>query len=87
MSDELHDPWLVAVWPGMGNVAVAAGGYIVQTLGAKLVHELSTRELFEIEHIEVKAGLANVGRVPRSLFFEWRDPAERHDLLVFIGRR
>ena len=85
MSDDLHDPWLVAAWPGMGNVAVAAGWYLVQTLGAELVHELSSRALFEIEHIEVKSGLANVGRVPRSLFFEWRDPADRHDLLIFIG--
>ena len=28
----LTDPWLVAVWPGMGNVALAAGELI--TLGS-----------------------------------------------------
>ena len=38
---ELHDPWLVAVWPGMGHVAQLAGSYLVQQLDAQAAAELS----------------------------------------------
>lgn len=82
---DLHDPWLVAAWPGMGNVAVTAGGYLVESLGAKFVHEIPAANLFDIKHVEVKAGLARVGRRPRSMFFEWKDPKGIRDLLIFIG--
>lgn len=87
MADEteLRDPWLIAVWPGMGNVAVGAGAYLAEQLGANLVHELPASNLFDIKHVEVKQGLARVGRLPRSMFFQWKDPAGKHDLLIFIG--
>lgn len=82
----LRDPWLVAAWPGMGNVAVGAAGYLVVKLGAKLVHELPSRDLFEVPHIDVKHGLARAGRLPRNMFFEWRNPEPAaRDLVVFIG--
>ena len=84
-AQELREPWLVAVWPGMGNVAAGAGAYLVAKLGAKLVFELPSREFFDVQHIEVKDGLARIGRLPRSMVFEWRGGDHRHDVLVFLG--
>lgn len=84
-TTKLRDPWLVAVWPGMGNVAVGAGGYLVEQLGARAVHELPAGDLFDLQHIEVKQGIAGPGRLPRCMVFEWTDPGERHDLLIFVG--
>jgi hypothetical protein len=84
-ADVLHEAWLVAAWPGMGNVAVGAGAYLIEQLGARLVHEVEPRDLFDVQQIEVKEGLAKPARIPRSLFFEWRDPQKRRDLLIFIG--
>lgn len=87
MSDErkLRDPWLLAVWPGMGQVALSAGYYLLSKLGMYLLAELSSRQLFDIEHIEVKDGLIRTGRLPRSRLFVWEDPNGKHDLLLFIG--
>lgn len=87
MPDEerLTKPWLVAAWPGMGHVAVSAGYYLMAKLGMHQVAELAAQELFDVEHVEVKAGIIHTGRLPRSRFFAWRDPAGKHDLLVFIG--
>lgn len=87
MPDEqkLNDPWLVAVWPGMGHVASSAGYYLMAQLGVHLMAEFSPRELFDLEHVEVKGGLIQPVRLPRSRFFLWRDPQERHDILIFIG--
>ena len=87
MADELklNKPWLVAVWPGMGNVAISAGYYMVTKLGMHILAELSAHELFDVEHVEVKGGLIRTGRLPRSRFFVWRDPRGKHDIVVFIG--
>lgn len=37
------ETWLVAAWPGMGNVAVLAAGYLVNTLGLKPIGEMVVR--------------------------------------------
>jgi proteasome assembly chaperone (PAC2) family protein len=88
MADELRklrDPFLVAVWPGMGHIALAAGYYLLAKLEMKLMTEFSSRELFDVESIEVRGGLIVPGRMPRSRVFSWSDPNRKHDLLLFIG--
>lgn len=84
-SSKLHHPWLVAVWPGLGNVALNAGVYLLAKLGMNMVAELSASGLFDVEYVEVNKGLLQLGRRPRNLFFLWKDPKERHDLIVFLG--
>lgn len=81
----LHDPWLVAVWPGMGNVAVGAGAYLIAKLNATLVAEIPSEGVFDLASIDVKDGLARASRIPRSMFFEWRNPRGGHDLVIFVG--
>ena len=87
MADEtkLRDPWLVAVWPGMGNVAISAGYYLMAKLGMHLLAEFSSEALFDIEYVEVKSGLIRTGRPPRNRLFAWNDPRGRHDIVVFLG--
>lgn len=78
-------PWLVAVWPGMGHVAISAGYYLMAKLDMELCAEISASDLFDIDFIEVKQGVLQAGRLPRSRFFLWRDPNKQHDLIVFVG--
>ncbi|MGV3486542.1 MAG: PAC2 family protein [Planctomycetaceae bacterium] len=82
---KLNHPWLIAVWPGMGHVAISAGYYVMAKLEMHLLAEFSPRELFDIEHVEVKDGLIHTAGLPRNRFFAWTDPANQHDLVVFIG--
>lgn len=82
---ELNAPWLVAVWPGMGNVAVSAGYYLMAKLGMQLLSEYSADELFDAEHVIVKAGMISPARLPRNRFYYWSDPNGNHDIVVFIG--
>jgi len=81
----LTKPWLIAVWPGMGNVALTAGYYMMAKLGMHLIAEFSPREMFEMEHVEVQAGMIRPGRLPRSRLFAWTDPLHQHDIIIFIG--
>lgn len=84
-SLQLHDPWLVAAWPGMGAVAITAGYYLMSKLGMHLLAEFPAREYFNLEHVEVEDGLVLTGRLPRSRLFLWHDPQKQHDLIAFIG--
>jgi proteasome assembly chaperone (PAC2) family protein len=82
---QLNHPWLVAVWPGMGQVALNAGVYLLAKLGMSLIAELEATELFDVDQFEVKNGIIQTGRRPRNRLFLWKDPNEKHDLVVFLG--
>jgi proteasome assembly chaperone (PAC2) family protein len=87
MADEivLHKPWLVAMWPGMGHVALNAGVYLLAKLGMTAVAEFQAGDLFDIEQVEVKRGLILPPRRPRNRFFAWKSPNGGRDLIVFLG--
>ena len=42
---KLHHPWMVAVWPGMGHVALNAGVYLLAKLGMDVIAELRQRKV------------------------------------------
>ena len=87
MANELrlNHPWLVAVWPGMGHVAITGGYYLLAKLGMHLLAEFAPSALFDFEHVEVHNGLIRMGRLPQSRFFVWIDPNKQRDIVVFIG--
>jgi len=80
-----NHPWFVAIWPGMGNVAMNAGVYLLAKLGMNVVGEMDTRGLFDVEQVETADGLILPLRHPQNRLFAWTDPQEKHDLIVFIG--
>lgn len=87
MADELKltHPWLVAVWPGMGHVALNAGVYLLAKMGMTSVAEFESGDIFDIDQVEVKGGLVQPLRRPRNRLFVWSDPNKKHDLVVFLG--
>ena len=82
---KLVRPWLVAAWPGMGQVAANGAVYLLAKLGMEGLAELDTGDLFDADHVEVTDGLIRPARRPRSRLFVWRDPDGRRDLVVFLG--
>lgn len=82
---ELHDPWLLAVWPGMSGVAISAGYYLLAKLGMHLLVEIPAAEFFEPGQVDVRNGLIIPAKLPRSRLFLWSDPTQERDLLLFLG--
>jgi proteasome assembly chaperone (PAC2) family protein len=82
---QLHHPWMVAVWPGMGQVAFNAGVYLLAKLDMNLIAEFEASDLFDVDHVEVNEGIIQIGRRPRNRLFVWKDPKEKHDLVLFLG--
>lgn len=81
----LNHPWLVAAWPGMGNVALNAGIYLLAKLDMEVYTELEANEFFDVPQVEVKEGIVQPGRRPRNRFFLWKDPQGVRDILVLLG--
>ncbi|MCA9177672.1 MAG: PAC2 family protein [Planctomycetales bacterium] len=82
---KLNKPWLIAVWPGMGHVAISAGYYLMAKLGMHLHTEFAATELFDVDHVEVKEGLIRPSQLPRSRIFVWQDGGHQHDIVLFLG--
>lgn len=77
--------WLVAAWPGMGNVAVIAAGYLIRKLNLKPVAELGATEHFDLQGVEVSEGVVTAPRLPRSVFFQNPSGGPGPRLTVFLG--
>jgi hypothetical protein len=84
-KSDLQHPWLVAVWPGMGHVALNAGYYLLAKLDMHVIAELDATSLFDVDHVAVRQGRILKAEYPRNRFFLWTDPDKKHDLVVFLG--
>jgi uncharacterized protein len=85
VQPQLNHPWLIAAWPGMGNVAINAGVYLLARMDMSVFAEFEASEYFDVPQVEVKGGLVQPGRRPRNRFFLWRDPKHERDILVLLG--
>ncbi|MEZ6131009.1 MAG: PAC2 family protein [Planctomycetaceae bacterium] len=81
----LNRPWLVAVWPGMGSVALSAGYYLLAKLGMRQLGEIHAGDLFDVDHIEVRDGLIHTVERPRNRLFVCDGCTTGHDIILFIG--
>jgi len=82
---DLRDPWLVAAWPGMGAVAQLSASYLAQALGARPMVELAVGEHFTVSGVQVREGVLQPLRRPRTLLLEARIPDAPHDLVVLLA--
>jgi proteasome assembly chaperone (PAC2) family protein len=80
-----NERWLVAAWPGMGDVAVTAAVYLLSMLKMRQIAEFDARDLFEMEEADVTDGLVRAARLPQSRLFLAEDVAPGRDLIVFLG--
>ncbi|MCC6659309.1 MAG: PAC2 family protein [Phycisphaerales bacterium] len=84
-NEAKRKPWLVAAWPGMGNVGAIAAGYLVAKLGMRPIAELTSVDHFDVGGVNVTGGLIAPSRLPRNVFYEWKNPGGGRDLVVFMG--
>lgn len=84
-NPERPRPWLVAAWPGMGNVAVIAAGYLADQLDVEQIAGFPAEPYFDVTEIEVKEGVLQPIEMPTAAFFRWKNPGKGRDLILFIS--
>ncbi len=81
---DLKNPFLIAAWPGMGNVAVTAVNYLKEKLGAKLLGEMPSMEYFAPTGAAVANQIIRQPEKPVNQFYYYR-AASSSDILFFMG--
>jgi uncharacterized protein (TIGR00162 family) len=76
---------LLAVWPGIGNVALIIARYIKDKLKAEEIGEIEPFDFFDPIGIMVKSNIIEAPQFPESKFYYWQNPNSDRDLLLFIS--
>lgn len=81
----LTNPCLIAAWPGIANVALAAVGYLHMSLGAQEFAEVDPMPFFDLDGALIEDNLIQGPRFPESKFYYWKDKQRRRDLVILEG--
>jgi proteasome assembly chaperone (PAC2) family protein len=76
---------LVAVWPGIGQVALTAGFYLMSKLRMHEEKPPRTTDLFDLDHLDVDRGLAKISPIPEDHLFACQDFRSQMRLSLMIG--
>jgi len=77
----LHDPVMVAGWPGMGSVALGVVNYLRRKLPAVKFAEIKVDKFLGLDSVVVEDGLASLPKGAQNLFYYMKNP----DIIIFEG--
>ncbi|MFC1804718.1 PAC2 family protein [Candidatus Omnitrophota bacterium] len=81
----LKDPYLIAAWPGMGEVAFKAAKYLVEKLKCQEFARMPERDFFYATSSVVKKGVLTVPELPQGKFYFWKNPSAGSDMIIFVS--
>lgn len=87
----LKKPYLIAAWPGMGEVAFKAANYLIQELKALEFASIAPEEFFYLTGSAISRGVLEVPPLPQGKFYYWKNPAAKrggsgkNDLVIFLS--
>ncbi|MCP4650090.1 MAG: hypothetical protein GY853_08455 [PVC group bacterium] len=81
---KLKKPYLIAAWPGMGNVASKAVEYLCEKLKPKEFARLSPEGFFHPHEAWIVNSQVEKPRLPTGRFYYWKNTAGKNDLIIFL---
>ena len=78
-------PWLIAAWPGMGNVGVLAAGTIINQQGLTPITEVAAEGMFDPQGVIIRKGVIVPPRQPRNIFYGAGKVEHSHPLIAFVS--
>jgi proteasome assembly chaperone (PAC2) family protein len=82
---KFNSPVLLAVWPGIGNVAPLIAGYLLRKLDFKRLGEIEAAHFFDPIGVIAKNNVVEAPQFPQSQFYYWKNNTEGHDVILFVG--
>ncbi|MDV2990246.1 MAG: PAC2 family protein [Dehalogenimonas sp.] len=82
---KLKDPYMLAAWPGIANVALIVGTFLAHKLNPKPLAEVIAPYFFDPIGVLVQNNLVESPQFPESRFFYWKNKPGKRDLILFIG--
>lgn len=81
----LKKPVMLAVWPGVSDVAMEVAAYLIERLDAKEFAEIDPTEFFTPVGIQVEDNVVQVPIFPQNKFFVIKTPKGKSDVIIFSG--
>ncbi|MEN8615405.1 PAC2 family protein [Dehalogenimonas sp. THU2] len=82
---KLKEPYMLAAWPGIANVAMIVGTYLAHKLNPKPLAEVVAPYFFDPIGVLVQNNLVESPQFPESRFFYWKNKTGKRDLILFLG--
>jgi predicted ATP-grasp superfamily ATP-dependent carboligase len=76
----LKNPWLIAAWPGMGEVAIRAAMFLINQLKAEEFAEIPAQDFFFLTGSSVHEGILTLPELPFSKFYFWKNPSAKRGI-------
>lgn len=77
--------FMLASWPGIGNVSSIVAQYLKNKLDAEEIGEIDPVNFFEPVGVAVKDNVIEKPRFPDNKFYYWQDDKAKKGLIIFIG--
>jgi len=77
--------FMLASWPGIGNVSLIAAKYLVEKLNAAEIGEIYAPAFFEPMGVTVRDNIAEAPHFPENKFYYWQDAQGEKGMVLFIG--
>lgn len=88
----LVNPVLIVAWPGMGEVALRSGTYLVENLKCEVFACLNSADYFYPTASKIKNGILSTRELPQNYFYYWKNPnaevglkTQAFDLIIFLS--
>jgi len=81
----LNSPYMIAAWPGIGNVSIIVASYLRKQLDFKRLAEIEPSHFFNPIGVLVKDNIVEAPQFPQSKFYYWKNRSGEHDLIIFMG--
>lgn len=82
---KLKNPYLIAAWPGMGEVAFKAATYLIDKLGAEEFAQILPGNFFYLTQSVIQGGRLILPESPYNKFYYWKNKSGKNDLVIFIS--
>ena len=82
---ELHEPVMLAGWPGLGKVAILSEAYLAQRLESRELAEIEPGGFFRVAGVQVRGGVILPPATARNVFSFVPHARPEGDLLLFSG--
>lgn len=77
--------YMLASWPGIGDVSLTAARYLVEKLEAVEIGQIDPLGFFEPVGVTVKDNVVESPRFPESKFYYWQSEQAEKGLVIFVG--
>ncbi|MCX5702770.1 MAG: PAC2 family protein [Candidatus Omnitrophica bacterium] len=82
---KLKNPYLIAAWPGMGEVAFKAATYLIDKLEAEEFAQILPGNFFYLMQSVIQGGRLILPEPPYNKFYYWKNKSGKNDLIIFIS--